>query len=123
MKSLIAVFLVQSAARRSVATALMPDHNLVAAPFADGHVTTGSVSVVAPIVTVTIAPIVIVATVVTTLAVDSVSFTAVRSDTELELSERDVGFRRDCTTSISGECRESPHCARDGGDKWQFSHF
>jgi len=100
----------------------MPDDDLVAASFPDRHVTTGSISIVAPIVTATIAPIVIVAIVIATLAVDSVSVTAVRSNAEVKLSERDFGFGRDRIPSISGGCRESPHCARDDRDKWQFSH-
>jgi hypothetical protein len=99
----------------------MPDHDLVAAPFADRHVTTGSVSIVAPIITVTIAPIVI-ATIVTALAVDSVSVTAVRSDAEVQLSKRHFGFGRDSIAFDSGVGRESPHCARDGGDKRKFRH-
>ena len=102
---------------RSVATAHMPNHDLVAAPFADRHVTAGSASIVA--LTATIAPIVI-AIVITTLAVDSVSVTAVRSDAEVQLSKRDFGLGR--IPSISGVCRNSPHYARDGGDKWQFSY-
>jgi hypothetical protein len=98
----------------------MPDHDLVATPFADLHITTGSTSIVAPIITVT-APIVIVAIVITTLA-DSVSLTAVKSDAGVQLSKRDFGFGRDSIPPISGACRDSPHCARDSGDKWQFSH-
>jgi hypothetical protein len=94
----------------------MPDNDLVAAPFADRHVATAFASI-----TVTIAPIVI-AIVVTTLAVRSVSVTAVRSHAEVQLSKGDFGFGRDSTPSISGVCRESPHCARDGGDKRKFSH-
>jgi hypothetical protein len=99
---------------RLVAPAHMPDHDLAAALFVDLHITTGSASIVAPIVTV-IAPIVIVAIV----AVDSVSVTAVRFNAEDQLSKRDFRFGRD---SISGGCWESPHCTRDGGDKRQFSH-
>jgi hypothetical protein len=79
----------------------MPDHDFVAAPFADRHVTTGPAPIVAPIVTVTIAPIVI-AIVITTVAVDAVSVTAVRSDAEVQLSKRDLGFGRDDIPSISG---------------------
>lgn len=52
---------------RSVATALVPHYNLGVAPFAQLDVTTGSVSILAPIVTVT-APIVVAAIVVTTFA-------------------------------------------------------
>jgi hypothetical protein len=95
----------------------MPDYDLVAAPFADRHVTAGATSMVA----VTIAPIVI-AIVITTLAVDSVSVTAVRSDAEVQLSKRNFGFRRDSILSASGVCRESPHCAGERGDKRKFSH-
>jgi hypothetical protein len=99
----------------------MPDYDLVAAPFADRHVTAGSASIVA--VAVTIARIVI-ATVITTIAVNSISIAiaAVRSDAEVQLSKRNFGFGRDRTPSISGVCRKSPHYARDGGDKWKFSH-
>lgn len=46
---------------RSVATAQMPDHDLVAAQFADRHVTTDSASIIVPIVNVKIAPIVVAA--------------------------------------------------------------
>jgi hypothetical protein len=96
----------------------MPDHDLVAAPFADRHVATGSVSIVAPIVAVTIAPIVI-AIVITAFAIDSVSVTAVRSDAEVQLSKRHFGFGRD--SSVSGVGRQSPHYARDGGDSGNFT--
>jgi hypothetical protein len=99
----------------------MLDHDLVAAQFADRHVATGSTSIIAPIATVTIAPIVI-AIVITTLAVDPVSVTAVRSDAEIQLSKRPFGFGRDSILSASGVCRESPHCARDGRDKHKFSY-
>jgi hypothetical protein len=97
----------------------MPDHDLLAAPLADRHVTTGSVSIVAPIVTVTIAPIVI-AIIITAVAVDPVSVTAVRSDAEVQLSKCHFGFGRDST--VSGVGRESPRCARDGGDKRKLPH-
>jgi hypothetical protein len=99
----------------------MPDHNLVAALFAKRHVATGSVSIIAPIITATVPPIVSVAIVITTLTVVPVSVTAVRSDAEVKLSKRDFGFGRDSIPSISGGCRESPDCRRDGGDKRQFS--
>jgi hypothetical protein len=46
---------------RSVATAHMPDHDLIAAQFADCQVTTDSASIVVPIVNVKIAPIVVAA--------------------------------------------------------------
>jgi hypothetical protein len=65
---------------------MMPDYDLDAAPFADCHVATGSASI-----TVTIAPIVI-AIVITTVAVDSVSVTAVGSHAEVQLSKPDFGF-------------------------------
>src|SRR5262245_39468922 len=81
---------------RSVAAALTPDHDLVAAPFADRHIATTSFSVsISPIAVATISPIVIVTTIVATV-------TAVRSDTELELSERDVRLERASFTSVSG---------------------
>jgi hypothetical protein len=95
----------------------MPDYDLVATPLADRHVPARPASIVA----VTIAPIVI-ATVITTVAVGSVSVTAVRSDAEVQLSKPNFGFGRDSVSSISGVCRESPRYARDGGDKRQFSH-
>jgi hypothetical protein len=95
----------------------MLDYDLIAPPFTDRHVTAGPASIVA----VTIAPIVI-AIVITTLAVDSVSVTAVRSNAKVQLSKRDFGFGRDSIHPISGVCRERPHCARDGGDKRNFSH-
>jgi hypothetical protein len=68
---------------------------------------------------VTIAPIVI-AIVITTLAVHSVSVTAVRSDAEVQLSKRDFGFGRSSIPSISGVYGKSPHYARDGSDKRTF---
>ena len=78
----------------------MPDHNLVAAPFVERYFTTGPASIVTPIVT---------------LPIVSVLVETVRSDAEVPpLSKRDFGFGRD---NIPGGCRESPHCARDGGDK------
>jgi hypothetical protein len=81
----------------------MPDHHLTSALFVDFHVATGSASIVAPIVIVAIA------------AVDSVSFTAVRSDAEVQrLGKRDFRFEGD---SIAGRCGKSPHCTGDGGDE------
>jgi hypothetical protein len=68
---------------RSVAASHMPDHDLVAAQFADRQVATDSASIVVRIVNVKIAPSVVAAI---------------------------------------GECREGPQRARNGGDKWQFSH-
>jgi hypothetical protein len=94
----------------------MPDNDLVAAPFADRHVATAFASI-----TVTIAPIVI-AIVITTLAVGSVSVTAIRPNAEVQLSKRNSGFGGDSIPSISSVCRKSPHYARDGGDKRKFSH-
>jgi len=91
----------------------MPNHDLFAAPFTDGHVTTHAASIIAPIVNVPEGPIVVVAIVIT------VSVTAVSSYAEVQLGKRDFGFGRD---SISGRCRDNPHCAHDGGDEWQFSH-
>src|SRR6266849_2253362 len=99
---------------RLVAPAHMPDHDLAAALFVDLHITTGSASIVAPIVTV-IAPIVIVAIV----AADSVSVTADRFNAQDQLSKRDV---RSGQGSVSGGCWESPNCTREGGDTRQFSH-
>jgi len=94
----------------------MLDHDLAAPLFADRHVTTGSVSIVAPIVAMTIAPIVrpiIIATFTITPAVGS--------DAEVQLSNRDLGLGRDIH-SIPGGCRQNPRRARDGGDKRKFSH-
>jgi hypothetical protein len=91
--------LFKAAVPQSVATAPMPDHDLVAAPFADRHVTTGSASIVAPIVTVTIA------------------VTAVRSDTEVQLCKRNVGLGRDSIPSISSYAGNCRHRARAGGNK------
>jgi hypothetical protein len=83
------------AGTRSVATAHMPDHDLVAMPFIKRYFTTGPASIVAPIVT---------------LPIVSVLVETVRSDAEAH----DFGFGRD---SIPGGCRENPHSTRDGGDK------
>jgi hypothetical protein len=94
----------------------MPDDDLVAVPFADRHVATAFASIA-----VTIAPIVI-AIVITTVAVGSVSVTAIRSNAEVQLSKRNSGFGRHRIPSISGVRRKSPHYARDGSDKGQFSH-
>jgi hypothetical protein len=80
---------------RLFATARMPDHDLVAAPFVKRYFTTGPASVVAPIIT---------------LPIVSVLVETVRSDAEA----RDFGFGRD---NILGSCRETVHCNRDGGDK------
>src|SRR5262249_27092241 len=109
---------VERGPRRSVATAHTPDYDLVAAPFADGHVATMVSASISPIIVVTISPIVIVPTIIATF-----TFTpAVRSDTEVQLSERDRRFGRAGITSIFGECWESPHCASDSDDKRQFCH-
>src|SRR5262249_8966794 len=51
-------FLLEAGHSRSVTAAHMLDHDLAAPLFADRHVTTGSVSIVAPIVAMTMAPIV-----------------------------------------------------------------
>jgi hypothetical protein len=90
----------------------MPDHNFVAAPFADGHIAAASVSA-------SIAPIVVVAIIIATFAfpVDSVSVAAVGSDADVQLSKRDFRFGRDGITFVSGGCRKSPQCARDASDK------
>jgi hypothetical protein len=61
---------------RSVATARMPDHDLVAAPFVERYFTTGPASIVSPIVT---------------LPIVSVLVETVWSDAEA----RDFGFGRD----------------------------
>jgi len=100
----------------SVATTFMPDHDLASALFAERHVTTDSASIVAPIGAVTKAPIVIVPLIIATFTL------AVGSDTEVELSKRDFGFGSDRIPPVFGGCRETPHCASDGGDEWQFSH-
>ena len=76
---------------QSVATVLASDHDLVAAPFADGHLATAVSASISPIVVVTISPIVVVPTIIATftLSVDSL---AVWSDTKVQLSERDRRF-------------------------------
>jgi hypothetical protein len=89
----------------------MPDYDLIAAPFPDRHVTAAFASIVAPTT-------IVIAIVITTLAVDSVSVTTVRSDAEVQLSKGNFGFGN----IPSGVRRQSPHYARDGGDKRQFSH-
>ena len=109
-----AISLEEASRSRSVATADMLDHDFTPAPFADRHITTGSTSAVAPIVIVPIE--------IAMFAADSVAVTAVRSNADIQLSKRDFGFGGDGIPSISGGCRESPHCARDGDDKWHFSH-
>src|SRR5215475_1628932 len=103
---------------RSVATVHVSDHDLVAAPFADRHLTT-VVSSISPVIVVTISPIVVVAIIIATFTVGAL---AVGSDTDIQLSERDRRFGRDSITSVFGRCRKSPHYARDGGDKRQFCH-
>src|SRR5262249_51790001 len=110
----------QEACSRLVATAHTPDHDLVAAPFADSHIATAVSASISPIIVVTISPIIVVAIIVTTFTVDSLA--AVGADAEFELSERDDRRGRDCITSLSGGCGKNPECARDGGDKRQFSH-
>jgi hypothetical protein len=93
------------------------DHNLVAAPFADGHIATVVSASISPIIVVTISPIVV------PIVIATFTLTpAIGTGTEVKLSERDRRFGRDGITSVFRECWESPHCARDGGDKRQFSH-
>jgi hypothetical protein len=89
----------------------MPDHDVVAAPLADGHI--------AAVVSASISPILI--TII--IATFTVMPAAVRSDADIQLSKRDFGFRRDGIPSISGGCRKNPHCACNGGNKRQFSHY
>jgi len=94
---------------RSVTTTYMPDHDVVAAPFADGHIAT--------VVSASISPIVV------PIKIATFALTpAVGPYTDVELSERDRRFGRDSITSVFGGCRKNPHCARDGSDKRQFSH-
>src|SRR5467141_2454963 len=95
-----------------------PDDDLIAAPFADGHIATMVSASISPIIVVTISPIVIVPIIIATFTLTP----AVGSDTEVQLSERDRRLGRDRITSTFGKCWESPHCASDGGDKRQFSH-
>src|SRR5262249_2307708 len=104
---------------RSVATAHTPNHDLVAAPFANSHIATEVSASISPIIVVTISPIVIVPIII--IATFTLTPT-LGSDTDVHLSERDRRLGRDRITPIFGECWESPHCARDGGDKQQFSH-
>src|SRR5260370_7185451 len=76
---------------RSVATAHMPDHDLVATPFADRHVATTPFSIpISPIPVATISPIVIVATLVATI-----TLTAVWSNPQVNLHHRAFLFHRD----------------------------
>jgi len=91
----------------------MSDDHFVPAPFADRHVAAAFASK-----TATVSPVVAVE--ITTLAIDPVSVTAVRSDAEIQLGKRNFGFEGDPSTS--GRCRKNPHCASDGGNKGQFSH-
>jgi hypothetical protein len=105
-------------AARSVATVDASDHDVVAAPFADGHLATTISASISPVIVVTISPIVIVPIIIAAFALTP----AVGSDTEIQLSERDRRFGRDRITSIFGERGDSPHCGRDSGDMRQFSH-
>jgi hypothetical protein len=101
---------------RSVATPHVPDDDLVAAPFADGHIAAVVSAPISPLIAVAISPIVNTIIIATfTLAA------AVRSDADIQLSKRDFGLRTN-NPSISSGCRESPHCGCNGGDKRQFSH-
>src|SRR6266566_9042896 len=97
---------------RSVATAHTPDYDLIAAPFADGHIATMVSASISPIIVVSMSPIVIVPIIVATFTLTP----AVGSDTEVQLSERDRRLGRDRINSTFGECWESPHCASDGGN-------
>jgi hypothetical protein len=106
-----AIFL-ESKGSRSVATSLTPDHDFVAAPFADGHIATVVSASIPPITAVTISPIVVVPIEIAAFTLAVNSFAAVGANTEFELSERGGRFGN---TSVFGECRKSPHCARDGG--------
>jgi hypothetical protein len=103
---------------QSVATVHASDHDVVAAPFADGHLATAVSASISPVIVVTISPIVIIPIIIAGFALTP----AVRSDTEIQLSERDRRLGRDRISSIFGECWEGPHCARDGDDKRHFSH-
>src|SRR5215467_13605326 len=109
-------FLLEAGHSRSVTAAHMLDHDLAAPLFADRHVTTGSVSIVAPIVAMTIAPIVR-PVIISTFTVTP----AVGSDAQVQLSNRDRGLGRDIHF-IPGGCRQNPRRARDGGNKRKFSH-
>src|SRR5215469_12714234 len=102
---------------RSVAAVHTPDHDLVAASLADGHVATAAS--ISPVLAVAISPVVVIPIIIATFTVGPL---AVGSDTEVQLSERDRRFRGDSITSVFGGCRNTPHYARDGGDKRQFSH-
>jgi hypothetical protein len=70
---------------------LASNHDLVAAPFADGHLATPVSASISPVVAVTISPIAVVPIIIPTftLSIDSL---AVWSDTEVQLSERDRRF-------------------------------
>jgi hypothetical protein len=99
-------------AAQSVATVDASDHDVVATPFADGHLATAISASISPVIVVTISTIVIVPIIVAAFTLTP----AVRSDTEIQLSERDRRLGRDRISSIFGKCGDSPHCARDSGD-------
>jgi hypothetical protein len=103
---------------RSVATVHAFDHDVVAAPFADGYLATAVSAPISPVIVVTISPIVIVPIIIATFTLTP----AVRSDTDVQLSERDRRFGREGVTSVLGGCRKNPYCARDCSDKRQFPH-
>jgi hypothetical protein len=94
------------------------DHDVVAASFADDYLATAVSASISPVIVVTISPIVIVPIIIAAFTLTP----AVRSDTEIQLSEHDRRLGRDSTSSVFGGCGDSPHCGRDGGDKRQFSH-
>jgi hypothetical protein len=73
------------------------DHNLAAAPFADGHIATASVSAS-----------IVVAIKITTFAftVGPVSVAAVGSDADVQLGKRDFWFGRTGIISVLGGCRQ-----------------
>ena len=72
----------RGARRTSVATVHASDHDVVAAPFADGHLATAISASISPVIVVTISPIVVVPIIIATFTLTP----AVRSDTEIQLS-------------------------------------
>jgi hypothetical protein len=85
---------------RSVTTTYMPDHDVVAAPFADGHIATVVSASISPIIVAPVSPIVV------PIKIATFALTpAVGPYTDVELSERDRRFGRDSITSVSGGCR------------------
>ena len=84
----------------------MLDHNFVAAPFADGHVATASISAS-----------LVVAIKITTFTADPVSIAAVGSNADVQLGKPDFRFGRTAINSVFSGCRKRLQRARDGSGK------